>query len=144
MDLRTLVLLLVVSPCHAAEAPAATVQREPWQTPYAGSDAGGQHVLGLWSFDGPDGAADSSSHHHKADLEGAEIVPAGRFGSALQSAPGWPVEDKSHRLLVKNHPALSPQGPFTLELWIKADDRLKGYPESFLIDKKYVGTPTTS
>ena len=69
----------------------------------------------------------------------AAIGAEGRFGGCLECFPGWPVEDKPHRAQVPNHPALSPAGAFTLEMWIRPKDQLdEKYPDSFLLDKKYV------
>ncbi len=112
--------------------------REPWDSVYRGAGATGRHVVALWSFDGPDPSADVSGNGHAAVLQAARIVPEGRFGGALRCFPGWPVEDKRHRALVKNHPDLSPSGAFTLEMWLNPDPAFKGYGEAFLIDKKYV------
>ena len=52
------------------------------------------------------------------------MSPDGRFGSCLETFRGMPVEDKEHRALIENRPDLSPQGPFTLELWIKPKPEL--------------------
>ena len=41
--------------------------------------------------------------------------------------------------MIANAPSLTPKGAFTLELWIKPKAELNAdYPESFLLDKKYV------
>ena len=69
----------------------------------------------------------------------AVIGAEGRFGGCLECFPGWPVEDKRHRAQVPNHPALSPSGAFTIEMWIRPKEQLdEKYPDSFLLDKKYV------
>ncbi len=124
--------------CFCATPLAGQETREPWQQPYQRDDAKGKHVIGYWTFDSADPMADASGHGLNGKLEGAKIVPDGRFGSSLQSSCGWPVTDKRHRMLVADHPTLSPKGPFAIELWINADKALDGYPDSFLIDKKYV------
>lgn len=111
---------------------------EPYDTAYAGQDAAGPHVLGLWQFDQDNPEADSSGRGHSCELQGAVINPKGRFGACLESFRGWPNEDQRHAALVPTHPDLSPKGAFTIELWISPKPELEGYPEAFLIDKKYV------
>ena len=96
-------------------------------------------MIALWQFNAGAETADASGHGHAATLQGAAIGAEGRFGGCLESFPGWPVEDKRHRALVPNDPALSPSGAFTLEMWIKPKEQLDDkYPDSFLLDKKYV------
>jgi hypothetical protein len=116
-----------------------SVRCEPWETEYAGADAKGPQVIGLWQFTPGAEVDDSSGHGHRLSLEGAKVRPGGRFGSCLESFCGWPVEDKRHAAMVKSHPTLSPPGAFTLELWIQPKPELgKDYPLAFLLDKKYV------
>lgn len=105
-------------------SPALALQ-ETWETGYSGEDAVGKHVLGHWSFE-------------KADtlkLNGAVLNPKGRFGGALESFPGFPVEDKRHAALVSVLPV---KGAFTLEMWIKPKAEFKPELRCFLLDKKYV------
>ncbi|MDZ7617247.1 MAG: LamG domain-containing protein, partial [Patescibacteria group bacterium] len=111
---------------------------EPFRSEYAGEDATGEHVIALWQFNGPEPAADLSGNGHGLTLNGAEFVEGGRFGGALRSYRGWPAEDKPHQARAKNHPNLTPAGAFTIEMWIQPADALRGYPEAFLVDKKYV------
>jgi hypothetical protein len=117
-----------------AELPLA----EPFRTEYGGLHATGKHVLALWQFDSPNPATDASGNGHELTLRGAEFVEQGRFGGALRSYRGWPVEDKPHQARAKNSPNLTPAGAFTIELWIQPDDQLREYPDAFLVDKKYV------
>lgn len=126
------VLLLTLS---AAAAPLA----EPWQAPYAGNDAAGEHVIAFWNFEGEgDAVADASGRGHDGILRGAARNPEGRFGAGLETAAGWPVEDVLHALRVPDSDALSPRRAFTAELWIRPSAAIEGYPEAFLLDKKYV------
>jgi hypothetical protein len=112
---------------------------EPWDAEYAGQDATGPHVIGLWQFNAGAETADASGRGHDATLQDAGIAAEGRFGSCLECFAGWPVEDKRHRALVPSHPALSPSSAFTIEMWIRPKEQLnETYPESFLLDKKYV------
>ncbi len=113
--------------------------REPWNRAYTGADASGKHVMGLWTFDGAEPLKDASAGGHDLSLQGAELDEHGRFGGALRSAPGWPVADKVHAARCGSAPGLSPPDAFTIEMWICPGPELAGdYPESFLLDKKYV------
>ena len=137
--LFTLFVLPLFPASLLAEDAESVMLREPWDSSYQGEDAEGKHVLGLWQFEPDAPAADSSSHGHQGTLEDAKPCEKGRFGACLECFPGHPVEDKRHRLLVKNDPSLSPRGAFTLEMWLMAKPELdEKYPSAFLIDKKYV------
>lgn len=130
------ILLLAVPAVHAAAPP---LRCEPWESEYSGEDAAGPHVIALWQFASGKETEDSSGHGHTLKFEGVKPNPNGRFGACLESFRGWPVEDKRHAAMAKNHPALSPQGPFTLEMWIQPSPELDAqYPSAFLLDKKYV------
>ncbi len=121
-----------------AEAPGIAL-REPWDREYAGQAATGEHVLGLWQFGASDPGKDASGRGHDAALNGATIDEEGRFGACLKCSPGWPLEDKPHRALVPDSPALSPRGAFTLEMWLcLSEEKLPERYEPFLLDKKYV------
>ncbi len=122
---------------NAAEAQSISLQ-EPWQSQYNKANATGKHVLGLWTFDGTDPGEDLSGNKHTAKFEGATVEKQGRFGAALRSYPGYPVEDKRHYAKVKDSPRLTPQGAFTLEMWIKPDNDFNKSSSAFLLDKKYV------
>lgn len=112
--------VLLVSPwAHA-------VLQETWETGYTKEDATGLHVLGHWTFDGesPD-----------VPLHGAVLNPKGKFGGALESFPGFPVEDKRHAAVVEVKPV---KGAFTMEMWIKPKAAFEPKLRCFLLDKKYV------
>lgn len=111
---------------------------ESWRTEYSGDDASGKHVIALWQFNEGHETEDASGNGHSLTLNGAEFVTGGRFGNALRSHRGWPAEDVRHAAVVKRHEQLTPPGPFTIEMWIRPAPELDGYPESILIDKKYV------
>ena len=111
---------------------------EKWDGAYSGADATGAHVIALWQFDAGAENKDSSGHGHDLTLRGAKFSPDGRFGGALESFRGYPDKDEPHQASAKNHRALSPQGAFTIEMWMKPKPELEGYPEAFLLDKKYV------
>ncbi len=127
--------VVVVALCGPAFAQAA----EPWQASYAGEDATGGHVIALWNFDeAGDSVLDASGNGHDGEMDGVVRRPDGRFGGCIESFPGWPVEDVRHAVRVKNAPSLSPEGAFTIEMWVCPADTLEGYDESFIVDKKYV------
>ncbi|NQU21139.1 MAG: hypothetical protein HQ567_07635 [Candidatus Nealsonbacteria bacterium] len=111
---------------------------EPWSDPYTGQHATGDHVIGLWSFDEGAELADGSGNGHHLTLNGAKVVADGRFGGCLESWRGWPDEDTAHQAWAKSAPELTPKGPFTVEMWIKPKPEIEGYPDSFLLDNRYV------
>lgn len=117
---------------HAQES-----ETQPWKQPYAGADAHGAHVVGLWHFDMPDVRQDAGPLGLIGKLDGAVAVEPGKFGGAIESFPGWPVEDKQHAFVVSHHPSLSPAGAFTAEMWISAKPELATASMTYLLDKKY-------
>lgn len=108
---------------------------EPWREAYAGASATGRQVIALWTFAD---ATDASGHGHALSPQGAALTSGGRFGPCLESFRGWPDADKRHAAVIANDPSLTPRGAFTLEMWIRPKAELEGYPEAFLVDKKYV------
>jgi hypothetical protein len=110
----------------------------PWQSLYTGSDASGESVLGLWQFLPGKELEDSSAHGHTLTLRGdARVVPDGKFGGCLESFGGGADNDKPQGAMVKSAPGLTPEGAFTLELWVKPKPEFVDFPTVFLIDKKY-------
>ena len=118
-------------------ATAAAPLSESWQTGYTGKDASGSQVLGYWRFDRGAELADTSGKGHTLTLAGAKLAAAGKSGGALESFPGWPVEDKRHAAFAASKPTLSPKGAFTLDLWVKPDAGLSPDLNPVLVDKKY-------
>ena len=103
--------------------------QETWESGYTKEDAIDAHVLGYWKFD--EEAKDVTLH-------GAVLNPKGKFGGALESFPGFPVQDKRHAALVAANPKLSPKSAFTLEMWIRPKAEFEPNLRCFLLDKKYV------
>ncbi|HEV7401994.1 MAG TPA: LamG-like jellyroll fold domain-containing protein [Chthoniobacteraceae bacterium] len=118
---------------------AAERSAETWQTGYTGTDAAGPQVLGYWKFEPTQATADSSGHGATLTLAGAVVATEGVRDGALESFPGFPVEDKRHAAFTASKPALSPKGAFTLEMWIKPKPELEARLSPILIDKKYAG-----
>ncbi|MDB6005977.1 MAG: hypothetical protein JWR15_2964 [Prosthecobacter sp.] len=100
--------------------------QETWETGYSKEDSTGPHVLGHWKFDG---------ESQDVALHGAVLNPKGKFGGALESFAGFPVEDKRHAAVVAVKPV---KGAFTMEMWIKPKAEFKPELRCFLLDKKYV------
>ncbi len=120
-------------------SPAFSQTAEPWQAAYSGEDASGAHVIAFWNFDGTeDSAADVSGNGHAGTFQGVVRHTEGRFGGCVESFPGWPVEDSRHAIQVDHAAPLSPQGAFTLEMWICPSEAFADYDEAFIVDKKYV------
>jgi len=129
----------------AQEAEEDTVQlAEPFRSAYTGDDATGEHVVALWQFDPGAETVDSSGNGHDLTLRGAQFAAEGKFGGALESFRGWPVEDAPHQAIAEPSPTLTPKGAFTIEMWLAAKPELAAgaeqepYPDSFLIDNRYV------
>ncbi|MEO6740370.1 MAG: LamG-like jellyroll fold domain-containing protein, partial [Chthoniobacteraceae bacterium] len=122
----------------AIKAFAQTQRSETWQNSYTGSDAHGPHVLGYWKFAPGTATADSSGKGHALTFDGARATEGGKRDGALESFPGIPVEDRRHAALAAAHPALSPKGAFSAELWMKPGVNLTPALSPFLLDKKYV------
>ncbi len=135
-------LILAASPALFAQLTESELQ-QPWNQAYEKEDATGKHVIALWSFDEKDPGADRSGNGHLGTLLGAKINPKGKFGAGLESFAGFPVIDERHGMMVKNDPALTPAGAFTIEMWIKPGEGAKEYASSVLLDKKYIPTGHT-
>src|SRR3972149_52728 len=135
------------SACHASllvfsapvRAPAGdAVDEPPWQKPYTGEEATGENVIALWQFNPGEEAKDNSGNGHDLSLRGqARFVENGRFASCLESFPADQENDKPQGASAKNHPGLSPEGPFTLEMWFQPKPEMDDFATVFLLDKKY-------
>jgi hypothetical protein len=112
---------------------------EPWQTPYAGADATGRHVIACWTFDGGAGTNDAGPNRLHLRLQGATASTNGRSGGALEPLAGEQVLERKHGAVAPDHPALSPSGAFTIEAWIRPAPAFTNAGEAFLVDKKYAG-----
>ncbi len=136
-------LLLSSLTISADDAPAqATTTASRWWEKIPVTDATSPRTLALWRFDTAETVGKNESSHKLDDgkLAGALWSAEGRFGGCIESAPGFPVEDKRHAFLVKRSPLLSPSGPFTLEMWLRPKPADIFVPElsPVLADSKYV------
>ena len=138
MNRALIAVVLTSTLCGSASSQEEVQLAEPWNTPYVGPDATGEHVVALWRFDAGVELADGSGNGHDLTLNGAQVVENGRFGGCLESSRGWPDEDTAHQAWTKASPSLTPQGAFTVEMWIKPKPEIEGYPDSFLLDNRYV------
>ncbi|MBT7302615.1 MAG: LamG domain-containing protein [Victivallales bacterium] len=109
-----------------------------WQKPYAGEDATGDHVLGLWHFDAPTPAQGAGAVAPLALRGQSRFVPTGKFGGALESFPADTANDKAQgAAATRSFPGHTPKGAFTVEMWVKAKAELAASKTAFLLDKKY-------
>lgn len=131
--------LLVLAGAMLQAAESVRMQ-ETWETGYTREDATGAHLLGYWKFDGEGDAAlkDASGKGNDLAVQGAVLSPKGKFGGALESFPGFPVEDKRHAMLAARGTALNPAGAFTMEMWVAAKPEFTDKLRCYLLDKKYV------
>ena len=126
-------LALPLCLCQAQET-----DDQPWAQLYTGEQATGADVIALWQFQPGQEAVDSSGNGHDLRLRGqARFVPEGKFGSCLESFGADTENDKAQGALANDHPALSPEGAFTVELWLKPKPEMDTQGNVFLVDKKY-------
>ncbi len=111
--------------------------QETWETGYQGADIKGTHVLGYWKFDGEKPLSDASEKGRELTLHGAKLAASGKFGSGLESFPGFPSQDKRHAAVTTQVSGLSPKGAFTLEMWVKPKAEFQPEWRCYLLDKKY-------
>jgi hypothetical protein len=138
-DVRLTVAGVVAGLALGLAAGAQDPEVQSWQQPYAGAEASGPTVLGLWQFQPGTEAEDNSGNGHALKLRGSGAFALdGRFGSCLESfGPG--DTDKASGAEVRGSEKLTPPGAFTLELWIKPKPELATQPRSaWLLDKMYV------
>lgn len=136
-NLLLLTTVILASSVTITSAHAQESRAQPWKQAYAGADAKGTHVVGLWHFDADDVTKDSGPRGLTGKLDGAIAIQKGIFGGGIESFPGWPVEDKHHALVVSHHPSLSPAGAFTAEMWLSTKPELAMASLAYLLDKKY-------
>lgn len=95
-------------------------------------------TVGLWRFDEGKAVESSGAGAHGVQLRGedTQFSREGKFGGALQIGEARQPGDTRQGAVIGNHPALSPRGAFTMELWFSPDSGFFKKSQSFLIDKK--------
>lgn len=100
------------------------------------------NVIAIWEFLPGKEAADNSGQGHNLRLRGeSRFVPGGVSGNCLECFRSTGGHDTPNGAVAANHPALSPTGAFTLELYIKPKPELAECDTAFLLDKKYLHYP---
>lgn len=118
----------------------STQAAQQWLAAYP--DGADGEVVALWHFDADKPGEDASGlgHHLKLRGEESRFVEKGRFGGGLEIG-GLASDDTRQGASTPSSDDLSPQGPFTVELWIAPSSALQDAPIAFLIDKKYYHAP---
>jgi hypothetical protein len=122
--------------CHPGWAQLAYQER--YVDGYANEDATGAHVIGCWKFDGAFPMGDATGKGNDIKLDGALLNAEGRFGQSLDTSHESPVQTKRHAAMIANSPVLSPQGPFSMEMWIRLKPGFNPALGCGLLDKKDV------
>lgn len=122
----------------ARETPTPQSSTKPWEQLYTGIEQTGDHVIALWQFLPGKETRDNSGHGHDLTLRGnSRFVGEGKFGQCLESFAVDRQEDRPVGAVVKNSPSLTPEGAFTLEMWIRPKPEIEKVSQAFLLDKKY-------
>lgn len=108
-----------------------------WQQELTGESANAEGVIALWRFDKEAPGEDNSGNRHAIILRGTEtqFVEDGKFGGGLK------VEGDAQEAaggLVKKSPELTPEGAFSIEMWIRPSEALTQRETAYLIDNKYL------
>jgi hypothetical protein len=152
MTRSSLVLILVVA-AGALLLSVAGASEKNWRRKYEGDQARGRDVIALWQFlpdaeledssssgilENEDGSVTyKGSHHLSLRGQRARVSENGMFGSCLESfVPEHPSNPGGAYAV--NHPELTPEGAFTVELWVRPKSEFFDRVHSHLIDKKYV------
>ncbi|NQT51059.1 LamG domain-containing protein, partial [bacterium] len=126
--------------CSLLIAAIASAAAKP-PSPHTGDEATGDHVLALWQFEPGAELRDSSGKGHTLTLRGqARAVKSGRFGGGLESFPAL-TDTRQGAMTAKVWPDLSPEGAFTLELWLQPKPAMAEQRTVFLLDSKYYPYP---
>ncbi|MDD4099100.1 MAG: LamG domain-containing protein, partial [Lentisphaeria bacterium] len=106
----------------------------PWQKEYKADSS----TIGLWHFNQGQELQDSSNNGCHLTIKGsAATVPDGKFGGALQGRHHEGDQLKTSAAIANDADVLSPDGPFTVELWVKPAADFFKQKQVFLVDKKY-------
>jgi hypothetical protein len=125
--------------CFALISLAASMVLAQPSQPYTGQEAIGPDVIALWQFDGGTPGRDVSGKGHDLTLRGEDthFVAEGKFGGALQVETKTQPGDARQGAQTPDRDDLTPQGAFTVEMWMAPDENLAKQNIAFLLDKKY-------
>ena len=108
-----------------------------WQDRYSGEEATGKHVIALWHFDAGAPTQDSSGKGHDLKLRGkSRFAKDGRFGACLECFAAV-VDKPEGAMTTRVAPDLTPEGPFTLELWFRPKPEMADQRAVYLLDCQY-------
>ena len=100
-------------------------------------------VIAHWPFDSGSEAKDTSGHGYDLELRGeSRFVPGGREGSCLESHDAHSGSDVAVGASVRKREGLTPEGAFTLELWLKPKPQFNEHARMTLLDKMYISSTT--
>ncbi len=100
-------------------------------------------VIANWTFEPGQEALDTSGNGHDLKLRGESLfVPGGREGSCLESHAAHSGNDVAVGATATNREGLTPEGAFTIELWIKPKPEFNSQARMVLLDKMYINSAT--
>ncbi len=100
-------------------------------------------VIANWPFDPGQEARDASGHGYDLQLRGeSRFVPGGREGSCLESHEAHSGNDVAVGAMVTRSEGLTPEGAFTIELWMKPKPQFNSQARMTLLDKMYINSAT--
>ena len=100
-------------------------------------------LIAHWPFDAGNEAADASGNGYDLELRGeSRFVPDGREGSCLESHEAHSGKDVAVGAMVRKREGLTPEGAFTIELWLKPKPEFNAHKRMTLMDKMYISSAT--
>ena len=101
-------------------------------------------VIAHWTFNAGSETQDVAGNGYDLTLRGeSRVVPEGREGSCLESYEAHSGKDVAVGAQVGKREGLTPEGAFTIELWMKPKPEFNAHKRMTLLDKMYInsGTP---
>ncbi len=106
----------------------------PWQQEYPTDGT----TIALWHFNQGQELQDSSGNGRHLTIKGsATATPDGKFGGGLLCRHHDGNQMQTSAAVAADADCLSPDGPFTVELWAKPSPDFFKQNQIFLVDKKY-------
>ena len=111
-----------------------------WEKELSGDQSGNPDIIALWKFEKDGPAEDSSGNQHTLLLRGSDthFVQTGKFGGGLEIREENDPGDKASGAVLENVPELTPEGAFTMEMWIRPSEQLSTKDRAYLVDNKYL------